>query len=238
MKIAICDDKNFFHRDLKEKLDAYAASRHLPVLYTDFTRGSDLVASTQEFDLIFMDYQMEGMDGLETSRKLRAKELDTPIIFLTSFPHIVFESFSVNTYRFLVKPLDAEKLTQAMDDFLADMADERYVVIQDADDTRRIRIDDIIYAEASDKYCYIRVGKEVILYKKTLAEFEKMLPADQFFRSHRTYLVGFRHIISHTAGDIIFDNQERALISKLKLSSFRSAFVDYVKRYRPARRTS
>lgn len=231
MKIAICDDKEVMRKELKKQLEDYAIKRHIDLVYYDFSNGADLLASSIEYDVIFMDYQMEGLDGLETSRKLREKGIKSAIIFLTSFPHIVFNAFEVNTYRFLLKPLDKEKLISAMDDYLKSLDDSHYIVIKTDDSNRRINIDDIIYAEASDKYCYIRTPEENILYKNTLSEFEKLLPQDCFFRSHRTYLVGFKHIVSHTATNILFDNNERALISKLKYKPFQKAFRDYVKRY-------
>ena len=236
MRIAICDDETPMHDILKRYLDSYAHKRNLIILYFDFKDGRELLACPQEFDLIFMDYQMKEMDGMETARKLRALHIDTPIIFLTSFSHIVFDTFEVNAYRFLVKPIDMEKLSSAMDDYLKSIDDSNFILIKTEDDSKRIKIDDIIYVEAADKYCYIRTVEDNILYKNTLSEIEKSVPEEKFFRSHRTYLVGFKHIVSHTSTDILFDNKERALISKLKLTPFKKAFTDYVKRYNFAKR--
>jgi DNA-binding LytR/AlgR family response regulator len=231
MRIAICDDKMPLHDDLKKHLEEYALKRHLVLVYDDYTKGSDLVASDIEYDIIFMDYKMDDLDGLETSRRIRKKNVKSAIIFLTSFSSIVFDTFEVNAYRFLVKPIDMEKLSSAMDDYLASLDDSNFILIKTDDGSKRININDIIYVEAADKYCYIRTTESNIFYKNTLACIEKMLPEDKFFRSHRTYLVGFRHIVSHTSADILFDNKERALISKLKLTLFKKAFTDYVKRY-------
>ena len=231
MRIAICDDKLVLHDDLKKNLEEYALKRHLFILYDDYTNGFDLLASSYEYDIIFMDYQMDGIDGLETARRIRKKNIKTAIIFLTSFPDIVFDTFEVNTYRFLVKPIDIEKLSSAMDDYLQSMDSSNFLVIKTEDEHKRINIDDIIYIEAADKYCYIRTVSDNILYKKTLSDIESSLPPEKFFRSHRTYSVGFRHIVSHTSTDILFDNKERALISKLKLTPFKKAFTDYVRRY-------
>ena len=236
MRIAICDDEPLMHGLLKQNLESYARGRNLFVMYFDFTGGKELLAFPQELDLIFMDYQMKDLDGLETARKLRSAHIDTPIIFLTSFPHIVFDTFEVNAYRFLVKPVDPKKLTAAMDDLLSDQETDQYIVIKDGDSSRRINIDDILYAEASDKYCFIRTTEDGFVYKKTLSELESQLPEDRFFRSHRTYLVGFRHIVSHTETTIVLDNQEKALISKLKRTPFKKAFQDYIKRYHFANR--
>lgn len=236
MKIAICDDNAIMRDDLKNRLMEYALSKNLIFLYSDFSNGDDLIASNRNFDLIFLDYKMEGINGLETARRLRKNSNNTAIIFLTSYPHVVFDTFEVNAYRFLLKPVDNAKLNAAMDDFLADLDDDKFIAIKTDEDTKRIKIDDIIYAEASDKYCFIRTVDENILYKKTLSEFEKLLPADKFYRSHRTYLVGFRHILSHTSSDILFDNKEKAQISKLKQTSFKNAFLDYIKRYNLSKR--
>jgi len=236
MRIAICDDETPMHSLLKRHLDSYARGRNLIVTYFDFMGGKELLAFPQELDLIFLDYQMKELDGLETARKLRAAHIDTPVIFLTSFPHIVFDTFEVNASRFLVKPVDPEKLTAAMDDLLSDQETDQYIVIKDGESTRRINIDDILYAEASDKTCFVRTTDDGFVYKKTLSEFESLLPEDRFFRSHRAYLVGFRHVVSHTDTTILLDNQEKALISKLKRTPFKKAFQDYIKRYHFANR--
>lgn len=236
MKIAICDDEFPMHDELKRQLDNFSRERNITMTYHDFTSGKELLSFPYDLDMIFMDYQMKEMDGLETARRLRAAHNGTPIIFLTSFPHIVFDAFEVNAYRFLVKPIDTQKLAAALDDFLSSQNEDNCIVLKDGDCTRRVCINDIIYAEASDKYCFIRTKEDGFVYKKTLAEFEELLPADRFFRSHRTYLVGFRHIISHTETAIMFDNQEKALISKLKRTPFKKAFQDYIKHYHLAGR--
>ncbi|MCQ2524709.1 MAG: LytTR family DNA-binding domain-containing protein [Lachnospiraceae bacterium] len=231
MRIAICDDKMILHDDLKVYLEEYSIKKNIVIVYDDYTNGADLIASNIEYDIIFMDYQMQGLDGLETSRRIRKKNIKTAIIFLTSFPNIVFDTFEVNAYRFLVKPINHDKLFSAMDDFLQSLNDSNYLVVKTDSDNKRINIDDIVYVEAADKYCYIRTVTDNILFKKTLSEIEKQLPQDKFFRSHRTYLVGLKHIVSHTSTDMLFDNNERALISNLKLTPFKKAFTNYVKRY-------
>ena len=124
-----------------------------------------------------------------------------------------------------------------MDSFLSDQESDQYIVIKDGDQSRRINIDDIVYAEASDKHCFVRTTEEGFIYKRTLAELESQLPEDRFFRSHRTYLIGFRHVVSYTETTIVLDNQEKAQISKLKRTPFKKAFQDYIKRYHFAARS-
>ncbi len=230
MKIAICDDDKFFRNEVKKALDKYSDERKVDVFYTEFSNGHDLIANKNEFDIIFLDYQMESIDGLETAKRLRNNNDKTEIIFLTSYPQIVFDAFQVHTFRFLVKPLDYDKMKAALDDYRNSIDNEEFIILKIDEITKKVSINDIIYAEASDKYCYIRTTKESLLYKKTLSDLESLLPEDYFYRCHRSYIVNFKHIISHTNSDIMFDNNEKALISKVKASGFKKAFLDYVKR--------
>ncbi|MBE6856931.1 MAG: response regulator transcription factor [Ruminococcus sp.] len=230
MKIAICDDMPVLHRSLKQSLEKYAVPRNLDFIYYEFTNGRDLLASETDFDIIFMDYCMDDIDGLETSRRLRKKNVKSAIIFLTSNQQVIFEAFEVNAYRFLVKPINEEKLFSALDDFIASLDDSCYMLLRTDEGDKKINVNDIIYTEASGKYCYIRTATDSIIYKKTLSEFETALDNDSFFRCHRSYLVNLRHIASHTSTEIIFENNERALISKTKLTSFKNAFVAYIKK--------
>jgi len=230
MRFAICDDEKLFRNEIKKTLDKYSKERHIDVLYDEFSNGHELLACKNEYDIIFMDYQMDSIDGLETAKKLREKNNNTDIIFITSFPQIVFDTFQYNTFRFLVKPIDYEKFCAALDDYRKIKNTEIFIIIKTDDITKKIPASQIIYAEASDKYCYIRTAEENFLYKKTLSELEEILPKDIFFRCHRSYIVNFRHIVSHTNTDITLDNQEKALISKMKASSFKKTFVEFIKR--------
>ena len=235
MKIAICDDMQILHQELKKCLEKYSFERKIDFIYDDYTHGADLLSSSIKYDLIFMDYQMDGLNGLDTARMLRKRNNNTAIIFLTSYSDVVFDVFEVNAFRFLVKPVDYGKLSAALDAYVSSLDDSNFILLKTDDGNVRVKVDDIIYAEASDKYCYVRTVEGSILYKKPLSEFEKLLPQEGFFRSHRTYLVNMKHIATHNSTNIQFDNNECALISKLKLTPFKREFADYVKRHSFAR---
>lgn len=230
MKIAICDDEMRFHAEFKKCMDQYAKLRGLDIIYHDYFNGKDLITSEKKYDIIFMDYQMTALNGLDTARKLRQKNIHTPIIFLTSYPNIVFDVFEVNAFRFLLKPINMSKLTDAMDSYLKSQDTNNYIIIKVDDTLIKINQKDIIYVEACNKHCYIRTIDDNIFFKKTLSELEELLTLDNtFYRCHRSYLVNFNHIVSHTSSDITFSNNEKALISKTKLSGFKNAFLTHIK---------
>ena len=156
MKIAVCDDEMILYEELYTLLNEYSALKKEPILTAYFRTGNDLLSSTEKFDLIFMDYQLDNIDGLETAKRLRLKKSDVAIIFLTAFPKIVFQSFEVSTFRFLVKPIKREELYKALDDYLESIEIDDFLMINTNDGSWKIRLSEIIYVESKDKHTIIR----------------------------------------------------------------------------------
>lgn len=231
MKIAVCDDEMILYEELYTLLNEYSALKKEPILTAYFRTGNDLLSSTEKFDLIFMDYQLDNIDGLETAKRLRLKKSDVAIIFLTAFPKIVFQSFEVNTFRFLVKPIKREELYKALDDYLESIEIDDFLVINTNDGSWKIRLSEIIYVESKDKHTIIRTIDNYFECCRYMQEIERMLPKDRFIRSHRSCIVSFLHIRNHDNKTICFDNNERATISRRYLTDFKKAFQEYIVRY-------
>ena len=163
MRIAICDDERFFRKELRKQLDNYAKEYAFDFVYTEFSSGQLLLESTIDFDLIFMDYQMANINGLTTVASLRKRNNKTTVIFVSNYPNIVFKSMRFQTYRFLVKPLDYTELCEALDSFISKYNSDAFVLLHDEDNDRMKRIseNDIIYAEANNRYCKIMTPKRL-----------------------------------------------------------------------------
>lgn len=104
MHIAVCDDELYFRKILIKDLNTYAAEYGLELIIYEYRDGNDLLTSNISFDVIFMDYRMEERNGLDTVSVLRKRNIDTKVIFISSYKEVVFDSMKVNTFRFLVKP--------------------------------------------------------------------------------------------------------------------------------------
>ncbi len=139
MIIAICDDEQVFHDELYKMLQDYYIKNRISVNIQHFYDGRQLLNSDINFDVIFMDFQMDDIDGLETSRILRRSNKDVKIIFTTSFPEIVLDSFEVDTFRFLVKPILREKL------YRETLDPTKFLIVNTNDGMWKIKHSDIIY---------------------------------------------------------------------------------------------
>lgn len=232
MKIAICDDEKIFRKQLKNALNEYTDKYGYTFSYYEYSDGNQLLSADITYDLIFMDYQMNRINGIDVVDILRKRNDNTTVIFISSFKEMVFDSLKVRTYRFLVKPLNINKLYEALSSFIEMYNTEKYLIVKndDLDIFERITEDSVIYAEADNVYCKIRTINNTYVYKKTLSSFEKTLKSDFFFRVHRSYVVNLKYISSYSETEIIMDNNEKALIAKAKYHSFQQAYFNYLKR--------
>lgn len=232
MKIAICDDEQIFRNSLKQSLNEYAAEYGLTFLYFEYSDGIDMLTDSVSYDLIFMDYKMKNMNGIDVISAMRNRNDNTAVIFISSYKEMVFDSMKVRTYRFLVKPIDKDKLYEALTSFLSTQNNEHFLLLKNdcLDIIQRIPESTLIYGEADNIYCKIRTRENTYTYKKTLSQLEKELQSDFFFRSHRSYIVNFKYIDSYSQHEIFFENNERALLAKKKYHLFQKNYMDFLKR--------
>lgn len=110
MQIAICDDEKSIGLILEEKM-----KKLLPDAVIDkYLSGDELIASGCEPDILFLDIQMPGMDGMETARILRQKNERMVLIFVTAVEEYVFQAFDVAAFHYLVKPFSDEKFEKVV----------------------------------------------------------------------------------------------------------------------------
>jgi len=100
VRVAVCDDEDCSRCVTKEAIDSYSNLHRLEIAVCEFASGEDLLQSSLKYNVIFLDYKMGGINGLETAKFMRQNNVDSTIIFLTSYPDFVYESFDVSTFRF------------------------------------------------------------------------------------------------------------------------------------------
>ena len=231
MKIAICDDEKIWQNKLIKCLDIYSAERNTEISRTCFDNGNMLAESIEKYDIIFLDFQMDKLNGIETAKRIRKTNTDSVIIFVSAFPQVAVDAYEVKAYRFLTKPINKTKLFKALDDYRAEIDIDNFLVFKTHERTLRIRISDILYVEASKNHSIIHTSKEDFEILINLKEIQKKLPAEKFYRCHKAYIVSFLHIKSHNNTDVFFEDGSIAYISRNYLPKFRLAFQEYILKY-------
>lgn len=233
MRVAICDDEKSMQTILENLLDEFGRLRNIDISIDKFDNGHDLlrVLNEKEYEIVFMDHQMQDIDGMETSRLIRSRNNDCVIIFVSAFPEVAVDSYEVNAFRFIVKPINKEKLFKAIDDHLRSIDYDNLLILNTNDGKWKIKMSDIIYAEAKGKHTIVRTAQKSFEINIHMKKIEDKLPSEKFCRCQRAYIAGFAHINNHTNAEIIFDNGERAQIGKAYYSKFKNAFQEYIMRF-------
>lgn len=227
MRVAICDDEKVFREDLIKKVYEYSNIHRLEMVVDGYSCGEDLILSRIPYDIIFLDYKMGGLDGLDTARKLREKNLSCSIIFLTNYPHFVYESFEVNTFRFFEKPLEKNKLHKAFDDYFKKYGNDYPVLLKCNREILNINTKDIVFLEADNKSCIIHLVDEIIRCSKTMATISKLMPEDHFHKVNRAFIVNLNYIRKYDNDEITFKNGEKVHISRNYLTPFKTEYRKY-----------
>lgn len=160
IRFAVCDDEKFMLDDILARLSLYMEKRKLSYKAYRFANGAELLESNLEFDVIFLDIQMEVPDGMETARRLRENGCKSLIIFITVLKECVFDSFEVEAYDYLVKPVTQERFFRTMDRAALALKKrrERNLVVKSNHSCQVIPASDIVYCEV--------LGRKVYLHQK------------------------------------------------------------------------
>lgn len=241
MRIVICDDEEAVRNVLAARTEELCPDAEVLCCES----GEKLLTMGLEADILFLDIQMPGQNGMETAKKLRDEGWKSIIIFVTAIEEYVFQSFDVGAFHYLVKPFTDEKFKSVlhsavnqyrerhhslMDQKNASMSsqDDRFLLIKSKGTHTKIFWKDIVYAEVLNRKVTIHKMKEDIEYYGRLSELEKQAGED-FFRSHRSYLVHFKYVVKYNASSIIMENGT-ALMAKQNYPQFVKSYLKYNQR--------
>ena len=194
MKIAICDDREDDRGALKVLLEAYGQDFEI----REYGSGKSLCGDmdyTRECGIVFLDINMDGMDGLETARQIKAKCPKVHIVLVTAYVNYALDGYKVKASRFLLKDDLEQTLQECMDDIRREIQrEERVVEFGFVEGNVRLRVDDIIYIETSrHKNVFYTQGQTFSIYKK-MDELEEELKGMGFVRIHQSFLINMKYI--------------------------------------------
>ena len=224
MRIAICDKNIEFSNHLKRKLYSYSNLNRYEFLAETFQSGEELLNSQNKYAIIFIEYTLDGINGLETARELRRRNNKSIIIFLTACTHFIFEAFSIEACRFLTKPLDDAMLSNTLDQILPG---NYPLLINIGGEITYITTNEIIYLEANNKYCYIHLLNKTLQSKKTMAQVLEALPKSHFQKIHRSFVVNLNQISKYNSENVFLKNGTTLHVTRTYFKNFKQNYIDF-----------
>ncbi len=229
MNIAICDDEG----RIREGIHTVLKEAFPEMMIREFASGQELLEAVWEQytpDIVLLDIAMDGMDGMETARKLRELS-DVLLIFVTGIKEQVFQAFDVGAFHYLLKPVEKEKLLSVMERAIAEAektkTKPKYMLIKVADGYRKLDIADILYAESEGRKVILHTKQEKLEFYEKMEELERRL-GEGFYRCHRSYLVSLSEIRGYDSTSITISNDEQIYLAKRKYSEFVQKYYKFL----------
>ncbi|MDO0825314.1 LytR/AlgR family response regulator transcription factor [Desulfosporosinus nitroreducens] len=231
MKIAVCDDEVNFQKVIQEKLEEYYGA--LEVEIEVFLSAKDFLEKFEkhplEFQIIFMDIEMPGLNGIEASKRIREINQSIPIIFLTSHTERAMEGYEVNAFRFLEKPLRKEKLVKVLQDFAKLRLVNSKIELQDGERILLVNWTEIQFVESENVYINVYLEDTRYLIRKKLSDMEEQMPKQMFYKAHRSYLINLGFVKFFNGKKITMKNGNEIPLSRGKRTEFKTAMMNYLR---------
>ena len=231
IRIAICDDEKHMSDHIRSFVSDFFRKKNQESIIHMFSSGEELLSYNGQIDILFLDIQMKDMDGMETARKLRADQFRGFLVFITVLKEMVFQSFEVQAYDYLVKPVDEKQFEKTMERLYASMqnASEDSLLVQKGYERRIIAMDEIIFCEIIDRKIYLNLTSgEVVDYYERIEKLETKLD-NRFYRCHRSYLINLKYLKSYKNGTAYMDNGKEIPVSRLRSREFSGVVLQYMK---------
>lgn len=227
LKISVCDDEEYFRSLMQRFLQQYSEQFGIELDVSLFTSGEELLkAHTSDTELVFLDIQMGGQDGIETARQLRRIDPKVCIIFITNMLNRAIDGYSVHAWGFVSKPLTYPELSHQLASAIRQIKQNREKVrtytVRTPQGTENIPVQDILYVEVERHSIHLHTKDRTISFRGSMKELEGVLTPMGFLRPHASFLVNVRHIKKVEQNELVLTDGESIPISQKRRREFLS----------------
>ena len=209
MKLTICDDD----KRIRDIIAASAREVSPNLEIVCFADAKNILTTNFQSDILFLDIQMPGIDGMQAAKMLRSTGNRTVLVFVTALEEQVFHAFDVDAFQYIVKPFGKEKIKDIISKAIAKAEEqsridriltekesdegERTITVRSGGSNARVIVSDIVYAEIFDRRIVLHMkDRDDIEYYGRISDLENLLGRD-FFRVHRAYLINLGFVRSY-----------------------------------------
>jgi two-component system LytT family response regulator len=198
-----------------EVIERYCAKTSLVHLKATFREPAKAIEFLQheKVDLIFLDINMPDISGMQLLQTLLPRPL---VIFTTAYSQYAVESYELNALDYLLKPITIERFLVALNKTAAALLsknaivtdDESTVFIKSGPQTYQVKMSEILYLEKEGNYITVHLKDKKILIRENMSDIFDILPAADFLRVHKSYVVAIKHIVMIEVHQLVINGEK------------------------------
>lgn len=236
MRICFCDDEASTRSQFERMAAAWEEQKGEAAELQLYNSAEQLLFEVDQpeaqelaFDLILLDIQMGGMDGITLARQLRAQDKRVTLAFLTAAREYVFEGYEVQAVRYLLKPMQQEKVFELLDLARQNLQEQPSLILNCADEKKKLYLSQIAAIEAQGHYLIFHTTAGQLQQKASLSSLAGHL-GDSFVMSHRSFYVNLAHLLRISRAECTLDTGLTVPVSRGAYKNLNEQFIRYYRK--------
>ena len=231
LQIAIVEDQAQDAAHLAKCLDMFAAEKNMEFHVRTYADGMDLIDDSKaDFDLIFLDIEMPHLSGMRTAELIRMKDLSVCIIFVTNVAKYAIQSYEVDAFDYLMKPLRyqlfANKMKKAVS--YVELHRTSYIWIEDHDGLARVPSSEITFIEKDKNYLVYHTPGRMYRERGAIANAEEKVRSKGFAKVNSGCVVNLLHV-NGMGKDTVRIKDMEIPVSRQMRKGFQELLMDYIR---------
>lgn len=235
LRIAVCDDIPICVDMLADGIKAWADERQLNVQIEKFASGEEVLCGQEaagDYAAVFMDIELDGIDGMETAMKLMERNRMVSIVFVSQYEQYFKQMFKIYPFRYIEKPVSRQKVWEVLDQIVEEhrLFYESFFFKYNRRNFH-IALGEVFYFVSEKRVIRILMenDKEYVFYEK-LDDLERILADynNRFIRIHQSYLVNGRQIEQYLPGYVVMRNGDVLPVSRDKKGKITAFYMDFI----------
>lgn len=228
LTIAICDDNENQISELRRLLDDWSADKPFALAIDEYISAESFLFNYPDnpCNLLLLDIEMNGINGMELAKKLRDHGDMLPIVFITGYSEYMSDGYEVEALHYLLKPVDKAKLFSVLDRYIKRRVPESEIMLTCDEGSLHISPEMIVYCEAVGKKTHVHLQDKTLVCTMGISSMKNILP-EEFIFSHRSYIVNLRYVRSIGKAEIALDSGKCIPISRRLYKEVNEKFINF-----------
>ena len=227
MKIAICDNEIEYIEDVKKHLTQYAYEHGLSFNLYEFNSSAKILKSDKEFDIAFLDIEMEGANGIVVGRELQKINPDTVLIYVTAYNHYLDDALDLGITRFFDKPIESKRFYEGLEKAISkiDNTEVKFYLKDESKGVATIKCKDIVFIEIQGRKTKVVTKDNEFSSKDSIKIWKERLNKSYFEVPHNSYIINTNFITYFCREYVVLDETYNIPIAYSKRSEFKRKFM-------------